>query len=136
MVGAWKAERDRSACGNESTVRAFPGGYRGKVIRLFESGVDLKQWKPAATLERGEAPARFVFSGRFVNWEGVQFLVPAFAKAAAAEPRCRLDLVGGELESEIRAVIKQRHLKGSVQLHGVGLADRMLPGLCMILTLL
>jgi glycosyltransferase involved in cell wall biosynthesis len=105
---------------NESTVKALPAGYRGKVIRLFESGVDLDLWKPASTaLPPEDGPVRFVFSGRFVDWKGVQFLVPAFARAVEEEPRCRLDLIGGgELEGEIRAVIKQHHLEESVRLHG------------------
>jgi glycosyltransferase involved in cell wall biosynthesis len=87
---------------------------------LFESGVDLDLWKPAPAIARGEdGPVRFVFSGRFVDLKGVQFLVPAFARAAAEEPRCQLDLIGsGELEGEIRGIIKQHHLEESVRLHG------------------
>ena len=105
---------------NESTEKALPTGYRGQVIRLFESGVDLDLWKPVPTAARGDdGPVRFVFSGRFVDWKGVQFLVPAFARAAAEEPRCQLDLIGGgELEGEIRAAIKEHHLEKSVRLHG------------------
>jgi glycosyltransferase involved in cell wall biosynthesis len=115
-----KLRADVLLTANESTVKALPAGYRGKVIRLFESGVDLDLWKPTPTVARGEdGPVRFVFSGRFVDWKGVQFLVPAFARAAEEEPRCQLDLIGGgELEGEIRAVIKQHHLEESVRLHG------------------
>jgi glycosyltransferase involved in cell wall biosynthesis len=115
-----KLRADVLLAANESTVNALPAGYRGKVIRLFESGVDLNLWKPATIVERGEGgPVRFVFSGRFVDWKGVQFLVPAFARAVAEEPRCQLDLIGGgELEGEIRAVIRQHHLEESVRLHG------------------
>jgi glycosyltransferase involved in cell wall biosynthesis len=105
---------------NESTVKALPAGYRGRVIRLFESGVDLDLWKPSdrASAQR-DGSVRFVFSGRFVDWKGVQFLVPAFAKAAAREPGCRLDLVGGgELESEVKKAIELYRLNGVVQLHG------------------
>jgi glycosyltransferase involved in cell wall biosynthesis len=115
-----KLRADVLLAANESTVKALPAGYRGKVIRLFESGVDLNIWKPApAAALRDDGPVRFVFSGRFVDWKGVQFLVPAFARAATEEPRCQLDLIGGgELEGEIRAVIKQHHLEESVRLHG------------------
>jgi glycosyltransferase involved in cell wall biosynthesis len=115
-----KLRADVLLAANESTVKALPVGYRGKVIRLFESGVDLDLWKPAPAIARGEdGPVRFVFSGRFVDLKGVQFLVPAFARAAAEEPRCQLDLIGsGELEGEIRGIIKQHHLEESVRLHG------------------
>jgi hypothetical protein len=30
---------------NSGTMSALPAGYRGKVIRLFESGVDLDLWR-------------------------------------------------------------------------------------------
>jgi glycosyltransferase involved in cell wall biosynthesis len=115
-----KLRADVLLAANESTVKALPIGYRGKVIRLFESGVDLNIWKPVPAATQGDdGPVRFVFSGRFVDWKGVQFLVPAFALAAAEEPRCRLDLIGGgELEGEIRDVIKRHHLEESVRLHG------------------
>ena len=115
-----KLKADVLLAANATTVKALPAGHRGKVIRLFESGVDLDLWKPAQMVPSGaDTPVRFVFSGRFVDWKGVQFLVPAFAKAVAEEPRCRLDLIGGgELEGEIKAVIEQHRLQDSVRLHG------------------
>lgn len=115
-----KLKADVLLAANSTTVKALPAGCRGKVIRLFESGVDLDLWKPARIVRsEADAPVRFVFSGRFVDWKGVQFLVPAFAKAVAKESRCRLDLIGGgELEGEIRTVIERHHLDEFVQLHG------------------
>jgi len=105
---------------NQWTVDALPAGIHGRVIRLFESGVDLDIWKPVESEPKAaDAPVRFVFSGRFVDWKGVQYLVPAFAKAFAEEPRCRLDLIGGgELEGEIRAVIAQHNVGDAVTMHG------------------
>jgi glycosyltransferase involved in cell wall biosynthesis len=72
---------------NESTVRALPTGHRGRVIRLFESGVDLELWKPADHISsHADNTVRFVFSGRFVDWKGIEYLVRAFAKAVTREP--------------------------------------------------
>lgn len=115
-----KLKADALLAANTTTVKALPAGYRGRVIRLFESGVDLDLWKPAQMVSSGEDHlVRFAFSGRFVDWKGVQFLVPAFAKAVAEEPRCRLDLIGGgELEGAVKAVIEQHHLQEFVRLHG------------------
>jgi glycosyltransferase involved in cell wall biosynthesis len=115
-----KLKADVLLVANSMTEKALPRGCRGKVIQLFESGVDLDLWKPTPLAPRDKRdPVRFVFSGRFVDWKGVQFLVPAFAKAIATEPRCALDLIGGgELEGEIRAIIERHHLKESVRLHG------------------
>jgi glycosyltransferase involved in cell wall biosynthesis len=105
---------------NASTVKALPSGCRGRVVRLFESGVDLNLWKPVDTNSvRQDGNVRFVFSGRFVDWKGVQYLVPAFARAVAQDPRCRLDLIGGgEYEGQVKEFIDQLRLAETVRLHG------------------
>ena len=105
---------------NTSTVNALPTGYRGKVIRLYESGVDLDLWKPTETNEtHSDGSVRFVFSGRFVDWKGIKYLVRAFAETVAKEPGCQLDLIGGgELEGEIKALIEEHKLNETVHLHG------------------
>ncbi|MEO8313412.1 MAG: glycosyltransferase family 4 protein [Pseudomonadota bacterium] len=106
---------------NASTVKALPAGYQGQVIRLFESGVDLDIWSAAVApdIQREADIVRFAFAGRFVDWKGIQYLVAAFAKAVAIEPRCRLDLIGGgELEGVVRNIIAEHRLEPSVLLHG------------------
>jgi glycosyltransferase involved in cell wall biosynthesis len=106
---------------NSGTMSALPTGYRGKVIRLFESGVDLDLWRPTGREIPGrlDATVKFAFSGRFVDWKGIQYLLPAFAKAVSAEPRCRLDLIGGgELDYEVREMIREFGIGDSVRLHG------------------
>jgi glycosyltransferase involved in cell wall biosynthesis len=105
---------------NASTERALPAGHRGRVVRLFESGVDLELWRPAAeSAGRADGTVRFVFSGRFVDWKGIQWLVPAFARAVAREPRCRLDLIGGgEFEAAVQAAVAAQGLGEVVRLHG------------------
>jgi glycosyltransferase involved in cell wall biosynthesis len=116
-----KLEADVLLVANRGTEEALPRGVQGRVIRLFESGVDLEIWKPAPANERpsDRSDVRFAFAGRFVDWKGVQFLVPALAKAIARHPRCSLDLVGGgELEPEIRATIAREGLAGVVRMHG------------------
>lgn len=115
-----KIKADVLLAANTWTVNALPDGYRGKVIRLFESGVDLDIWKPVESdAIPKDGSVRFAFSGRFVDWKGVQYLLPAFAKAAEQEPLCQLDLIGGgELEGELRAVIEQHKLGDRVRLHG------------------
>jgi glycosyltransferase involved in cell wall biosynthesis len=115
-----KLKADVLLAANASTVKALPAGYRGRVVQLFESGVDLKLWKPAdAAPSRPDGKIRFAFSGRFVDWKGVQYLVPAFASTVGQEPHCQLDLIGGgELESQVRDVIRQHNLEKAVRLHG------------------
>jgi glycosyltransferase involved in cell wall biosynthesis len=115
-----KLEADVLLVANGCTAKALPAGHRGKVVRLFESGVDLDLWEASDNhAMRADERVSFAFSGRFVDWKGIQYLLPAFAKAAAQEPRCRLDLIGGgELEGEVRAAIEQHKLAGAVCLHG------------------
>ena len=57
--------------------------------------VVLKLWRPSSSSRPADGEVRFVFSGRFVDWKGIQFLIPAFEKAAARNPKCILDLIGG-----------------------------------------
>jgi glycosyltransferase involved in cell wall biosynthesis len=121
MLVPGKRNADVLLAANASTAKALPAGCRGRVIRLFESGVDLDIWSPpeTAALQREDGIVRFAFAGRFVDWKGIKYLVAAFAKAIAIEPRCRLDLIGGgELESVIRHMIAEHRLESSVHLHG------------------
>jgi glycosyltransferase involved in cell wall biosynthesis len=115
-----KLKADVLIAANASTVKALPVGHRGRVVRLFESGVDLDLWKPADTDQhRPDVGVHFTFSGRFVDWKGVQYLLLAFIKAVAEEPRCRLDLIGGgELDAEIKTVIERHKLHDAVRMHG------------------
>ena len=120
LIVPGKLKADVLIVANSSTLNALPAGHRGQVIRLFESGVDLDLWKPVETdATRHDNEVHFAFSGRFVDWKGIQYLLPAFAKAVKQEPNCRLDLIGGgELESEVKAIIKQDELANTVCCHG------------------
>jgi glycosyltransferase involved in cell wall biosynthesis len=115
-----KLKADVLLAANPWTVEALPRGHSGQVIRLFESGVDLDLWKPDETIAtRNDGSVHFAFSGRFVDWKGIQYLLPAFAKAVVQEPSCRLHLIGGgELEDEVRATIERHNLAETVFLHG------------------
>ncbi len=115
-----KLRADILLTANAGTVKALPMHYRGRVIQLFESGVDLTMWTPPdRPMARPDGTVRFVFSGRFVDWKGIQYLMPAFAKAASQEPRCRLDLIGGgEFEGTVRSQIEQSRLHDLVRVHG------------------
>jgi glycosyltransferase involved in cell wall biosynthesis len=115
-----KLKADVLMVANSSTSKALPAGYRGQVVRVFESGVDLDLWKKMETRGRAQDKnVHFVFSGRFVDWKGIQYLVPAFAKAFQQEPSCRLDLIGGgELESEVKTLVEQNQLSDVVRFNG------------------
>jgi glycosyltransferase involved in cell wall biosynthesis len=97
-----KINADILLAANASTVKALPTGNRGQVVMMFESGVDLELWNPSdAGSNRHDGTVHFAFSGRFVDWKGIQYLVPAFAKAVAR----------GDLEGKVRATIERHKLR-------------------------
>lgn len=115
-----KIDADVVLVANEQTERALPPGVQGKVIRMFESGVDLDLWKAPAAVPRNDGEVRFVFSGRFVDWKGIQFLLPAFERAVAADHRCYLELIGGggEFAEEVEALVRKPSIRDRIRLHG------------------
>jgi len=115
-----KLEADVLLVANAQTERALPRGVRGRLMQLFESGVDRDLWKPPDPARDDDREVRFVFSGRFVDWKGIQFLLPAFERAAAVEPSCRLELIGGggEFETRVRELANRPSIRDRVRLHG------------------
>ena len=116
-----KLRADVLLVANERTARALPPGCHGRVITVVESGVDLSTWSgdPRPTAAAAGAPVRFVFSGRFVDWKGVEYLVAAFLKARNRHADCVLELIGdGELGPRIREACDVPELRDHVRLHG------------------
>lgn len=105
--------------GNDLTAAALPQGYRGKVYRVEESGVDLALCQPVTPTELApEQPVRFVFFARFVDWKGVQFLVEAF-KQVAPKTNAVLELIGdGLLFEATKAQVATLGLQANVNFHG------------------
>ena len=102
---------------NERTQQALPAGYRGRIITLVENGVDLELWKkPQRTLRDG--PIRFIFSGRLVDFKGIDFLLQAMRLVIDQIP-ARLDLIGdGPMRAEWEALARKLGLRQRVTFHG------------------
>jgi glycosyltransferase involved in cell wall biosynthesis len=107
---------------NELTAAALPRGYEGRVIKVIESGVDLSTLSAEVTSQPASNPARplrFAFSGRFVDWKGVQYLVPAFRKTLERRKDCELYLIGdGDLAPLIKEMAASSPLKERVRFYG------------------
>jgi glycosyltransferase involved in cell wall biosynthesis len=114
-----KLQADVIVVANARTENALPNGIKGKVYHVAESGVDLDIWKPSTNKQRDDnAPIRFVYSGRFVDWKGIRYLVDAFVKMAKNTP-ARLDLIGaGELFEEVKEQVKSAGIESQVVFHG------------------
>ena len=111
---------------NPRTAAALPIGCKGKLYEVIESGVDLDIWthtsrNSALRDNRAgvvNAPARFVFSGRFVDWKGVQFLIEAF-QSVIQQCDAVLELVGdGELRPSLQAYVQEAGIAHAVRFHG------------------
>src|SRR5262249_31328089 len=77
-----KLRADTLIVANERTRQALPRGITGQVVALVENGVDLSLWhEPAREKAAADAPVRFLFVGRLVDWKGVDLLLEAFQQA-------------------------------------------------------
>ncbi len=115
-----KLQADLLLVANTLTRDALPPGARGRIVQIYESGVDLGIWKPSQQQNNARDTVRFAFSGRFVDWKGIQYLIPAFRKAAAQDQRLCLDLVGsgGEFEHEVLALARDPAIAHRIRHHG------------------
>lgn len=115
-----KLYADAILVANERTKLALPKSVRGRVIQLYESGVDLDLWKPAEPrLPEENGAVRFAYSGAFRDLKGVRFLVSAFEKLVSLEGNCELHLVGGgDLDQELRTQVRDAGLESKVHFYG------------------
>jgi len=130
------------------------------VTHGFACGADAGRWlfreRPFEVLNNGVDAARFAFNpegraawreklgigdriaighvGSFNRQKNHAFLVDAFARVAAADPRRALVLVGGgPLEEEVRRQVRKKGLEGSVIFVGV---TQDIPGLLSAMDLM
>jgi glycosyltransferase involved in cell wall biosynthesis len=110
-----KLRADVLLVANERTAKALPRGVRGKVIVLPENGVRLELWNPIPHENPG--PIRFVFSGRLVDWKGVQYLIEALSRVVNTIP-ATLDVIGdGRYRGTLEAQAKSLGIDDRVTFH-------------------
>ena len=117
-----KIKADTLMVANPKTKEALPLGYRGKVYQVFESGVDLSLWESrtsSSELEKEkDRKVRFIFSGRFVDWKGGEYLLQAFSEVAT-RTNSILAMVGdGELRQDWEVLAKDLGIQDKVFFHG------------------
>lgn len=92
---------------NPATKKLLPQGYRGKVYEgIIESGVDLKLYQNAtkdySVSPQPNATVKFIFTGRLIDWKGVQFLLESF-KLVLDQIDASLKIIGdGKLKQELQ----------------------------------
>lgn len=102
---------------NDRTRAALPTGCRGRVETLVENGVRLDQWHPIEK-PRTDGPARFAFSGRLVDWKGVQYLLPAFARVVQTVPATLSICGSGPMRATLESVAAELKVADRVTFHG------------------
>lgn len=91
-------------------------GLRPERVAVNPGGVDVPDQIPARA---PQASRRFLAVGRFVPKKGPIYLLEAFRRAAARDPRITLDYIGGgELFSAAQQFVDACGLKDRVRLHG------------------
>jgi colanic acid/amylovoran biosynthesis glycosyltransferase len=89
-------------------------GCPERLIEVIPCGVDPARFRPAAF-----EPGRVVALGRLVEKKAPHLTVRAFARAAAAHPEARLDLIGdGPLRPAVEAAVAETGMAAQVALHG------------------
>ncbi|MGF1513225.1 MAG: glycosyltransferase family 4 protein [Elainellaceae cyanobacterium] len=111
-----KRKADHILVANRRTKEMLPRGYRGTVHEgIIECGVDLRIWNPDQASPRTAGDAvRFVYTGRLVDWKGVNYLLDAF-KLACRDLDAVLHIIGdGEMRPTLEA-----------QAEALGIADQV-----------
>jgi glycosyltransferase involved in cell wall biosynthesis len=105
---------------NARTAAALPRGAAGQVQTLVENGVDLSLWhRREGATEAGSAATRFVFSGRLVDWKGVQYLIQAYGIVRKQLPEATLQILGdGPMRSPLEAQTTRANLARAVRFAG------------------
>lgn len=128
-----KLEADSLIVANKRTEQALPRGYQGQVYEVVESGIDASIWQSRYTNDEkndflknrylkdhlkdrplSDETVTFVFSGRLVDWKGVQFLLDAFKQVAEKTDSILVIIGDGELRSELEAKVKDLKLDQSI----------------------
>ncbi len=103
---------------NARTERALPHGIRGRVLTLVENGVNLTLWNPVQKTAATGEPIRFVFSGRLVDWKGVQYLIAAFARVVKQVPATLSIMGNGAMRDALERQVIAAGIADRVKFHG------------------
>lgn len=103
--------------GGERTRRslAWAGASDQKIVDVVDSGVNI-EYGAAAPIHHKELNTRFICSGRFVDYKGIDLAIKAVARSAR---NVTLDIYGaGEKENDWRALVEDLDLSSNVHFLG------------------
>lgn len=105
---------------NERTRQALPRGCRGRVAILCENGVESDIWRrPDDLPARSGDGLRLGFSGRLVNWKGVDIVLDVLAELRKQTPAAELWIIGdGPEHTRLSRQVETLGLSSAVTFHG------------------
>ena len=65
---------------NDRTKNALPVGVKGQIVEVVENGVDFRIWQKSVAVKSTNAPIRFVFVGRLIDWKAVEIVLEALQR--------------------------------------------------------
>lgn len=114
-----KRQAARILVANARTKGALPKGASNDVEILVENGVDLGLFDaPERPPRQEDAPCRFVYLGRLVDWKAIDILLEAFARASKRAD-IALDVIGdGDEREALEAQARRLGVSDKVVFHG------------------
>jgi glycosyltransferase involved in cell wall biosynthesis len=101
---------------SRATAAELSRDYGVDAVEVIPNGVSPL---PAAPPHRPELPPVVLYAGRLRSRKAVAVLLAAMPRVLAAEPRCRLVLVGdGEQGARVAAAVRERGLSAHVEMTG------------------
>lgn len=124
ILNSWmpgKLKANEILVANSRTEKLLPKGYQGKVhTNIIECGVDLNTWVCSQAKSSNHKNTRFVYTGRLVDWKGVNYLLDAFKKlSSSGQIDATLEIIGeGEERQKLQEQSKLLALEDRVKFLG------------------
>jgi glycosyltransferase involved in cell wall biosynthesis len=103
---------------NRRTQDALPAGIDGQIVEVVENGVDFNIWRKTSSVGTLDAPVRFVFVGRLIDWKAVEIVLEALHRLQG-QISASLEIIGdGPMRQTWETATDQLGLKSVVTFSG------------------
>jgi glycosyltransferase involved in cell wall biosynthesis len=103
---------------NRRTRDALPVGIKGQIVEVVENGVDFNIWRKTSSARTPDAPVRFVFVGRLIDWKAVEIVLEALHRLQG-QISASLEIIGdGPMRQTWETATDQLDLKRVVTFSG------------------
>ncbi len=104
---------------NERTRQALPWWSSQRVIQLVENGVALRSSPSIDERRHTDGPVVLMYTGRLIDWKGVDLLIRAFGGLQPQVVGCRLEIVGdGPMRKSLEKLVEEEGVSSYVTFVG------------------